>query len=131
MEQLNQGRYSTLEVRERAVEAISRGLPKGKVAEAYGIDRATLYRWVSRSKTIGLLRKVGSGRPRLLREKSTWHRTHAVIRSKFPRDLVQLPFFPLLDIELIGSGISRQARSRAKVSFQMPLKEIVRKSRIT
>jgi transposase len=68
MEQLNQGRYSTLEIRERAVEAISRGLPMGEVASAFSIDRSTLYRWVSRSKTVGLLRKAGSGRPRLLQE---------------------------------------------------------------
>ena len=68
MQQLNQGRYSTLEVRERAVEAISRGLPMGEVAGAFGIDRTTLYRWVTRNKTVGLLRKVGSGRPRLLED---------------------------------------------------------------
>jgi transposase len=68
MEQLNQGRYSTLEVRERAVEAISRGLPMAEVADAYGIDRSTLYRWVVRKKTVGLLRKAGSGRPRLLED---------------------------------------------------------------
>ena len=66
MEQLDQGRYSTLEVRERAIGAISRGLPMGEVADAFGIDRTTLYRWASRSKTVGLLRKAGSGRPRLL-----------------------------------------------------------------
>jgi transposase len=66
MEQLCQGRYSTLDVRVRAVEAVSRGLPMGEVADAFGIDRTTLYRWVTRSKTIGLMRKVGSGRPRLL-----------------------------------------------------------------
>src|SRR5271163_1276586 len=68
MEQLHQGRYSTLEVRERAVEAISQGLPMGEVAEAYGIDRSTLYRWAVRKDTVGLLRKEGSGRPRLLQE---------------------------------------------------------------
>src|SRR5271169_6962329 len=68
MEQLHQGRYSTLEVRERAVEAVSRGLPMGEVADAFGIDRTTLYRWVSRNETVGLLRKVGSGRPRLLED---------------------------------------------------------------
>jgi transposase len=68
MEQLDQGRYSTLDVRVRAVEAISRGLPMGEVADAYGIDRTTLYRWVARSKTIGLMRKEGSGRPRLLQD---------------------------------------------------------------
>lgn len=66
MEQLCQGRYSTLEVRGRAVEAVSRGIRMGEVADAYGIDRTTLYRWVTRSKTIGLARKAGSGRPRLL-----------------------------------------------------------------
>ncbi len=38
----------------------------GEVAEAYGIDRTTLYRWVTRSETVGLERKAGSGRPRLL-----------------------------------------------------------------
>jgi transposase len=68
MEELNQGRYSTLEVRVRAVEAITRGLPMGEVADAFGIDRTTLYRWVSRNKTVGLLRRVGSGRPRLLED---------------------------------------------------------------
>lgn len=68
MEELNQGRYSTLDVRVRAVEAITRGLPMGEVADAFGIDRTTLYRWVSRNKTVGLLRRVGSGRPRLLED---------------------------------------------------------------
>ena len=80
MEQLNQGRYSTLEVRERAVEAISRGLAMGEVAEAYGIDRTTLYRWVSRSKTIGLSRKMGSGRPRLLEHLTTEELVNIVLK---------------------------------------------------
>ena len=80
MEQLNQGRYSTLDVRERAVEALSRGLPKGEVADAYGIDRTTLYRWVCRSKTMGLLRKVGSGRPRLLEELTTEELVNVVLK---------------------------------------------------
>jgi transposase len=68
MERLDQGRYSNLEVWVRAVDAISRCLPMCEVARAYGIDRTTLYRWVVRSKTSGLLRKAGSGRPRLLRD---------------------------------------------------------------
>jgi len=70
MEQLEPGRYSTLEIRVRAVEAISRGLPMGVVADSYGIDRTTLYRWVQKSQTAGLLRKTGSGRPRILSEVS-------------------------------------------------------------
>jgi transposase len=67
----NQGRYSTLDIRVRAVDAVSRGLPAGEVANAYGIDRATLFRWVNRfdeSGLSGLKRKVGSGRPRLLKD---------------------------------------------------------------
>jgi transposase len=68
MEELNQGRYSTLEVRVRAVDAITRGLPLGEVANAFGIDRTTLFRWVSRNNTVGLLRKAGSGRPPLLED---------------------------------------------------------------
>jgi transposase len=71
METLYQGRYSTLEVRVGAVEAVSRGLPVGDVADAYGIDRTTLFRWVTRygeNGMEGLKRKKGSGRPRLLED---------------------------------------------------------------
>jgi transposase len=71
MEDYYQGRYSTLEIRVRAVEAVRRGLPVGEVADAYGIDRTTLYRWVTRFNdkgSNGLRRKAGSGRPRLLED---------------------------------------------------------------
>ena len=73
MDENYQGRYSTLEIRVRAVEAVGRGLPVGEVADAYGIDRSTLFRWVNRfdEKGLnGLERKVGSGRPRLLEDVS-------------------------------------------------------------
>ena len=63
------GTYSTYEVRCRAVAAVSRGLPVGEVAVVYGIDRTTLFRWVTRHRELGvdgLQRKSGSGRPRLL-----------------------------------------------------------------
>lgn len=63
------GAYSTYEVRCRAVAAVSRGLPVGEVAEAYCVDRTTLFRWVTRHNADGLdglQRKSGSGRPRLL-----------------------------------------------------------------
>lgn len=68
---MSQGRYSTLEMRERAVRAVLQGQAQRQVAEAYGIDRTTLYRWVCRFQACGdggLLRKSGSGRPRLLAE---------------------------------------------------------------
>lgn len=69
MEATCQGRYSTYEIRVRAVEAVSRGLPVGEVADAYQVDRSTLFRWVIRHRANGhngLVRKFGSGRPRLL-----------------------------------------------------------------
>ena len=69
----DQGKYSTFEIRVRAVEAVSRGLPVGEVADAYSIDRTTLFRWVTRHTQDGLgglLRKTGSGRPRLLSDLS-------------------------------------------------------------
>jgi transposase len=69
MEANCQGRYSTLEIRLRAVEAVSRGLPVGEVANAYNVDRTTLFRWLQRYELDGdngLTRKAGSGRPRVL-----------------------------------------------------------------
>jgi transposase len=71
MEEHSQGRYSTFEIRVRAVEAVSRGLPMGEVADAYGIDRTTLFRWTTRygeDGLNGLKRKHVSGRPRLLED---------------------------------------------------------------
>jgi transposase len=78
MEEHSQGRYSTFEIRVRAVEAVSRGLPMGEVADAYGIDRTTLFRWTTRygeGGLNGLKRKQVSGRPRLLEDldrKALW-----------------------------------------------------------
>ena len=71
MEESSQGRYSTFDIRVRAVEAVYRGLPVGDVSDAYGIHRATLFRWVSRygdNGLSGLKRKEVSGRPRLLED---------------------------------------------------------------
>jgi transposase len=63
------GRYSTFDTRSRAVLAVERGQPVGQVAEAYGVNRTTLFRWVRRFVTQGsrgLQRRAGSGRPCLL-----------------------------------------------------------------
>jgi transposase len=71
MESDIQGRYSTFEIRVRAVEAVTRGLAVSEVAKAFGIDRTTLFRWVTRHRadgSTGLHRKRGSGRPRLLEQ---------------------------------------------------------------
>jgi transposase len=68
---INEKNYSTLEIRIHAVAAVLRGQTKNEVANAFGIDRGTLYRWVNRYKhdgEDGLHRKSGSGRPRKLEE---------------------------------------------------------------
>ena len=66
---MSEGSYSTYEVRIRAIGALGKGLPLGEVAEAYGVNRTTLYRWRTRYEANGedgLRRQTGSGRPRKL-----------------------------------------------------------------
>jgi len=66
-----QGRYSSVDIRVRAVEAVKRGMAVGQVAEAFRVDRTTLFRWLRKYQTNGqdgLQRKPGSGRPRLLED---------------------------------------------------------------
>lgn len=62
--------HSTYDIRLRAVRAVlDEQLPVTVVAQAYGTDRSTVHRWVSRfeaSGEPGLLRKEGNGRPRRL-----------------------------------------------------------------
>jgi transposase len=68
---MKEAKYSTYELRVRAVRALQSGMPAVEVAAAYGIDRTTLYRWKVRHDEAGpqgLLRQRGSGRPRTLQE---------------------------------------------------------------
>lgn len=61
--------YSTYDVRQRAIDALERGMSIGLVATAFGTDRKTIYRWLQRYRSEGdrgLDRKPGSGRPRIL-----------------------------------------------------------------
>lgn len=65
--------YSTYEIRERAVHAVlEEALPVTVVARAFGTDRSTIHRWVSRYHLAGgeqgLLRKPVPGRPRKLED---------------------------------------------------------------
>lgn len=65
------GIYSTYEIRVRAVRAvIEEQLPVTVVAQAYGTDRSTVHRWISRYEAAegeeGLLRRPVPGRPRKL-----------------------------------------------------------------
>lgn len=66
---MKQGKYSTTEMRSRAVAAVAGGQPIGQVAEAYRVNRTTLFRWAQRfakDGPRGLERRAGSGRPPLL-----------------------------------------------------------------
>jgi transposase len=68
---MSQGRHSTYELRVRAVDAVGRGLAVGHVAEAFGVARTTLFRWLKKYQENGengLERQPGSGRPRVLEE---------------------------------------------------------------
>lgn len=61
--------YSTYEVRIRAVQSVERGWAVSNAADAFGITRRTLHRWLSRYESngaSGLKRSPGSGRPRTL-----------------------------------------------------------------
>jgi transposase len=66
--------YSTYELRVRAVQALQDGMPVLQVAQAYQIDRTTLFRWRRRYDLAdglqGLCRQPGSGRPRKLQNVS-------------------------------------------------------------
>jgi transposase len=68
---MSRGGYSTYDIRVRAVQAVVHlGLAVGDVATAYSTDRTTLFRWIQRYEQQGedgLHRRVGSGRPRKLR----------------------------------------------------------------
>ncbi len=62
--------YSTVEIRERAVQAVLNGMPVVQVAQAYQTDRTTIQRWLRRYREAegfsGLIRRPVSGRPRKL-----------------------------------------------------------------
>lgn len=76
-------KYSTVEIRSRAVQAVCKGQPQNVVAKAYQVDRITLYRWCQRyeeNSPNGLARKEGSGRPRLLCEVDGQQLRHFVLQ---------------------------------------------------
>ena len=69
---MKEKKYSTYEIRVRAVNAVHEGMAVDQVAQAYCVDRSTLYRWLTKQKNkdgnAGLIRMSGSGRPRKLQE---------------------------------------------------------------
>jgi transposase len=80
--------YSTLDLRIRAVEAVRNGMPVSHTAAAYGVDRSTLHRWLTRHDQhgeLGLQRRPVSGRPRKLPGVTAERLKHIVLApaSKF------------------------------------------------
>ena len=68
---MDEERYSTLQVRSRAVRAVLRGRSMADVADVYDTNRSTVFRWIQRYQQEGdngLQRRPGSGRPRKLQE---------------------------------------------------------------
>ena len=63
-------KYSTYDIRVRAIKAVLMGQRKTDVAMAYQVDYSTLYRWCQRyssTRNFSVLeRKSGSGRPNIL-----------------------------------------------------------------
>jgi transposase len=83
---MSEGSHLPTTVRERAVQAVRDGISKGTVAQAYGVSRLTVYRWLDRFKrdgTEGLERQPGSGRPRKL-EELTEKELKAVVLQRAP-----------------------------------------------
>jgi transposase len=63
--------YSTMEIRRKAIDALNRGMTVNDVANAFSVDRTTLFRWHKRvilECTEGFERRHGSGRPLKLQE---------------------------------------------------------------
>ena len=68
---MSDGTHLTAELRRRAIDAVMDGMTQTATAAAYGVDRKTVSRWVSKFREGGgdaLLRKNGSGRPRCLED---------------------------------------------------------------
>ena len=68
---MQEKKYSTYEVRIRAVRACLGGMRIEDITKAFQVNRATIYRWVSRhkeKKDEGLQRRKVSGRPKVLDE---------------------------------------------------------------
>jgi transposase len=68
---MSEGTHLSMEVRGRAVRAVQDGMSRKAVAAAFGVDRATLFRWMQKYDVggeCGLQRKAGSGRRRKLEE---------------------------------------------------------------
>ncbi len=131
---MQEAKNSTYEVRLRAVGAVLRGLPQGEVAEAYGVDRITIYRWLQRHRQkgkSGLCRRSVCGRPRKLARLTKGQWTKIVLRPAsefgFETDLwtskrLQVAIAQREKIKVSHRTILRRLRE-ADLTYQKPEKQ--------
>jgi transposase len=121
--------YSTYEVRVRAV--LDEGMAVTAVAQAYGTDRTTLYRWLARFKADGddgLARRPVPGRPRKMAELDTQTLTSIVMSPAstfgFETDFWTTPRLIQVVASEFGVFVSKQTMMRrlyaAGMSYQKP-----------
>ena len=131
---MSEGSHLPTTVRERAIEAVQNGIPKSTVAEAYGVGRLTIYRWLQRfddGGTEGLERKAGSGRPRKL-EELTEEELKAIVVQRasqfgFETDLwtvrrLRRVIQEQFEIDLSNNSVWRRLRE-AGLTYQKPERE--------
>jgi transposase len=131
---MSEPNFSTYEVRVRAVEAVQRGMPRCHVAAACGIDRTALYRRLEcfdKNGYEGLVRKEGSGRPRLLEDISETDLTNIVLASAvrfgFESDLWTVGRLHQVITEKFNVNVSKNTIWRrlveAGLTYQKPERE--------
>jgi transposase len=131
---MSAGLHLPLTVRERAIEAVQKGISTTTVAKAFGISRLTVYRWMDRFQrdgTEGLLRKPGSGRPRKL-EELTEEEVKSIVLQRassfgFETDLwtvgrLRRVIKEQYEIELSDNTVWRRLRE-AGLTYQKPERE--------
>jgi transposase len=132
---MQEAKYSTYEVRVRAVQAVQGGMAVTQVAQAYQIDRTTLHRWLARYHLMGgprgLTRLHGSGRPRKLQE-MTPEQWRAVILEPASSFGFETDFWTAKRVHQVMTqhfGVSVSSRTivrrlqEAGLSYQKPTRE--------
>jgi transposase len=127
--------YSTVEMRIRAVQAVLAGTPVVQVAQAHGVDRTTLHRWLQRHQDAGgiagLQRRPVSGRPRKLQCISEYNLKRIVLapasRFGFETDLWTVGRLHAVLVDRFNEDVSEDTIWRrlrdAGLTWQTPERE--------
>jgi len=127
--------YSTLEVRIRGVQSVLAGTPIVQVAQALGVDRTTIHRWLDRYQQAGgdrgLQRRPVSGRPRKLQCISEYNLKRIVLapasRFGFETDLWTVSRLHAVLVDRFNENVSEDTVWRrlrdAGLTWQTPERE--------